>query len=251
VRLVYLAPYIFALIYVAAARPLAPSTLEWLSWSQLNNWHIAFICLAVMSAIILQQYRSSHGVTRQQIRWLVFATLLSGGGTLLLWFLPGILFGHTIVANQVLGLLMLPFPLGLAVAILRDRLFDIDIIIRRTLVYGTLTGTLVVVYFGSVVLLQTLLRTLTGQASQLAVVASTLTIAALFNPLRQRVQAIIDRRFYRRKYNAEHVLSTFSATVRDETDLDRLAGALLAAVKETMQPMHVSLSLTKMDGDRG
>jgi hypothetical protein len=251
VRLVYVAPYLLSLVYVAITRPLASSTLEWLGWSQLDNWQIAFIAVAMMIFIIIQQYRASHGLTRQKIRWLVLATLLTGGGALTLWFLPGILFGHSIITTQALGLLMLPFPLGLAVAILRDRLFDIDIIIRRTLVYGTLTGMLAVVYFGSVVLLQMLLRTFTGQASQLAVVVSTLAIAALFTPLRHYVQAVIDRRFYRRKYDAERVLAKFGTTMRDETNLEHLTAALVAVAKETMQPVQVSLWLREQDRNRG
>jgi hypothetical protein len=243
VRLVYLAPYSFSLVYMAVIRLLASSTLEWLSWSQLNNWHTAFICLVMAIFILIQQYRASHGPTRQKIRWLVFVLLFISGSALLLWFLPALLFGYTILTAQTLGLLLLPFPLGLAVAILRDRLFDIDIIIRRTLVYATLTGTLAVIYFGSVVLLQTLLRTLTGEASQLAIVASTLAIAALFTPLRQRIQEGINRRFYRRKYDAEHVLAAFGATARTETDLNRLCEALATVIQETVQPASLRLWL--------
>ena len=120
-------------------------------------------------------------------------------------------------------------------------LYDIDIIINRTLVYGSLTALLVLVYAGSVVVLQQLFRSLTGQGSQLAVVASTLAIAALFNPLRQRIQGFIDRRFYRSKYDARKTLEAFSAKLRDETDLDRLGNDLVSVVGETLQPAHAGL----------
>jgi hypothetical protein len=134
-------------------------------------------------------------------------------------------------------------PVAIAVAILRYRLYEIDTLINRTLVYGALTAALVAVYVGSIVVLQGLVRALTGQESQLAIVASTLAVAALFNPLRHRIQGFIDRRFYRRKYDAAKTLEAFSAKLRDETDLDALNVELVGAVRETMQPVHVSLWL--------
>jgi hypothetical protein len=134
-------------------------------------------------------------------------------------------------------------PLSIGAAVLRYRLYNIDVIINRTLVYGALTATLVGVYVGSIVMLQGLVRALTGQESQLAIVVSTLAVAALFNPLRRRFQSFIDRRFYRRKYDAAKTLEAFSAKLRDETDLDALSGDLVGVVRETMQPAHVSLWL--------
>ncbi len=143
-------------------------------------------------------------------------------------------------------------PVAMGVAILRYRLYDIDILINRTLVYGSLTATLALVYLCGVVLLQYVLRTLTGEQaeSQLAIVASTLSIAALFNPLRRRIQAFIDRRFYRKRYDAARTLEAFGTTLREGTDLDRLAEDLVSVVNETVQPAHASLWLrpTRVQG---
>jgi hypothetical protein len=134
-------------------------------------------------------------------------------------------------------------PVATGIAVLKYRLYNIDLLINRTLVYGSLTAVLALVYFGSVVLLQELFVTLTGQEFQLAVVASTLAIAALFNPLRRRIQGFIDRSFYRRKYDAAKTLAAFGTKLREETDLDTLSDDLVAVVEETMQPAHVSLWL--------
>jgi hypothetical protein len=134
-------------------------------------------------------------------------------------------------------------PIAIGIAILRYRLYEIDLIINRTLVYGSLTATLILLYFGVIVVLQRIFLLLTGQQSTLAVVASTLLIAALFTPLRRRIQTFIDRRFYRRKYDARKTLETFSARLRNETDLGALRGDLVGVVRDTMQPAHVSLWL--------
>jgi hypothetical protein len=130
-----------------------------------------------------------------------------------------------------------------AIAIFRYRLYDIDIIINRTLVYGLLTGTLALIYFSSVLLLQQIFQTLTGQGSTLAIVVSTLIIAALFSPMRGRIQEFIDQRFYRRKYDAEVTLSNFAALARDEVDMEKLAAALLDVVQYSLQPERTSLWL--------
>jgi hypothetical protein len=134
-------------------------------------------------------------------------------------------------------------PIAIGVAVLKYRLYDIEIIINRALVYGPLTATLVALYFGGIVVLQRVFVVITGERSTLAVVASTLLIAALFNPLRRRIQSFIDHRFYRSKYDARKTLEAFSVKLRDETDLEALNNNLVGVVRKTMQPVHVSLWL--------
>jgi hypothetical protein len=207
-----------------------------------------FMTLAVAVAggiSLVLRFRRARGAERQQIKWLAFSSILFcavfAAGPFL-WSLPES--PETMWIWPVLfvaGASTIPVAVG--IAILRYRLYDIDLIINRTLVYGSLTAMLVAVYVGSIVLLQGLLRALTGQESQLAIVASTLAVAALFNPLRHRIQGFIDRRFYRRKYDAIKTLETFSARLRDETDLDALSDDLVKVVRETMQPTHGSLWL--------
>jgi hypothetical protein len=189
---------------------------------------------------------------RQQVKWFTYAATVLLIGALLMspapdvwdaWWVWSVSF-----ALYIAGIVGLPVAVG--IAILRHHLYNIDLLINRTLVYGSLTATLGFVYFGSAVLLQGTFRALTGEDSQLAVVASTLAIAVLFNPLRSRIQSFIDRRFYRKKYDAAKTLEDFSAKLRDETDLDALSEDLVGVVKETMQPAHVSLWLRPDLGGR-
>lgn len=183
------------------------------------------------------RYRRGGEVERQQLKWFLAAAALAPVA-ILLGDRPQTTL-QVIVVPATFSLL----PVAIAVAILRYRLYDIDVIINRTLVYGALTAALIAVYVGTVVLLQWVLRGVAGGESQLAVVASTLAVAALFNPLRHRIQAFNDRRFYRRKYDAAKTLEAFSAKLRDETNMDALRSELEALVRQTMQPEHVSLWL--------
>jgi hypothetical protein len=202
----------------------------------------ASIGLSALSPVV--RYRRASGVERQQLKWFALAAVLAGA------YIVGVLLGLERLLGHALWTLLdaatnMALYVAVGVAILRYRLYEIDIIINRTLVYGALTVTLAVVYFGGVTATQAIFRTFTGQERQpqLAVVVSTLVIAALFNPLRRRIQGFIDRRFYRRKYDAAKTLQAFSTKLRDETDLDTLSGDLAGVVRETMQPAHVSLWL--------
>jgi hypothetical protein len=190
-------------------------------------------------AAMITRMDQARGAERQQLKWFVYTVAL-----LVVGFLAALLgFGQHSVAWH-LGIAAFNFlPIAAGIAILRYRLYDIDVVINRTLVYGVLTAALVLVYVGSIVLFQGLFRALTGETSQLAVVASTLAIAALFVPLRRRVQAFIDRRFYRRKYDMATTLQAFNVRLRNDVDLDSVADDLVEVVRETMQPAHVSLWL--------
>ncbi len=198
-----------------------------------------FGAIALSGLSLVLRYRRAAGVERQQIKWFAYAAVLFCGFLVLTFFLPGLL-------NSLLGSAVLLGLCGsVGVAILKYRLYDIDVLINRTLIYGSLTALLVAIYFGGVAMTQAIFRALAGQEKQpqLAIVVSTLVIAALFNPLRRRIQSFIDRRFYRRKYDAAKTLQAFSAKLRDETDLDALNATLVGVVRETMQPAHVSLWL--------
>jgi hypothetical protein len=201
----------------------------------IGGWTGLACFVAAIFSLILRFYRS-RGDERQQLKWFAYASTLG--------FLAILLGGESqIIGTLTWTLALLSLPISAGIAILRYRLYEIDLIINRTLVYGALTAMLAGIYFGAVISLQYVFRAFTGQESTLAVVASTLVIAALFNPLRRRIQGFIDRRFYRRKYDARKTLEAFSARLRDETDLDALSGELVGAVGETMQPEHVSLWL--------
>ena len=209
----------------------------------LLGWSVGLVAQAV-------RYRRADPRQRTQTKWvlLVIAGACAGYASV---YLPGVFLPASSQARllydlfgvPVFWLLALPIPVALIIAMLRYRLFDVNLLLNRTLVYGALTAMLAAVYVGLVVLLQAILRTLTGQESQLAVIASTLAIAALFNPLRRRIQAFVDRRFYRRRYDARKTLEAFSAKLREETDLDTLSDDLVGVVREAMQPAHVSLWL--------
>jgi hypothetical protein len=211
---------------------------------------ISFFLFAII-APIYRYRRVSTPLERQQTKWLVFGVGVTSGAFLLpsiagLIF-PGLL-GNTwfvILINWIIGLLQLTLPISIGLAILRYKLWDIDLIIRKTLIYSVVTGLLALVYFGSVLLLQEVFSRLGVGQSPAALVLSTLAIAALFNPLRQRVQAVVDRRFYRKKYDAEQVLDSFSARTRDEVDLDRLSAALVRSVDETVQPEKAGLWIAR------
>jgi hypothetical protein len=218
------------------------------------------LCMLASALSLVLRYRRSGGEEREQIKWIALAASVVGlvyliamvssltysgpwgGAGTPLWL--GLLQDAALVSFTAV-------PIAVGFAVLNYRLYDIDLIINRTLVYGSLTATLVALYFGGIVVLQRIFLTLTGQESTLAVVASTLLIAALFTPLRRRIQSFIDRRFYRKKYDARKTLEAFSAKLRDETDLQALNSELVGVVRETMHPAHVSLWLRPDPAQKG
>ena len=195
-----------------------------------------FAAMALSALSLVVRYRRAGGVERQQLKWFALAAVLAASS------IVG-QFGGASLWNLLDAATGTALYVAVGVAVLRYRLYDIDLIINRALVYGSLTAMLALVYVGGVVGLQAVLRALSGQESTLAVVASTLAIAALFSPLRHRVQGFVDRRFYRRKYDARKTLEAFSAKLREETDLDALNAELVGVVRQTMQPARVSMWL--------
>jgi hypothetical protein len=209
--------------------------------------------VALGGSMIGQVWRYRNYATplqKQQTKWFIYGLALNVG-TLVIQLIVLTSLNKTdpktsVLYDSFVGVANMSFmliPLSIGIAILRYRLYDIDLIIRKTLQYGLLTGLLALVYFSSVVLLQSLFENMTGQGSPIVIVISTLAIAALFNPLRRRVQNFIDRRFFRRKYDAEQTLVNFAALTRDEVNMQVLTAAMLAVVEETMQPQGISLWL--------
>jgi hypothetical protein len=225
------------------------------------DWISGLVWLSALSIAIYGQIyryrRASSPMQRQQIKWVVFGISAALAGFLGIQLAlgeggtaprsPGALVAYLVGYTFIGYLTVLLIPLSIGIAVLRHHLFDIDLVINRTLVYGALTVSLGLVYLGSIVVLRTIVFGF-EQSSQLAIVASTLTIAALFNPLRRRIQAFIDRLFYRPKYDAAKTLESFSARLRDETNLDRLIDELARVVSETVQPEHVSVWLRPSEG---
>jgi hypothetical protein len=247
----------FALALIALTVPnffFPGSPLNWGRWPGWMGFPVFATILG--SGVLAQVYRYrkvSVPSQRRQTKWVVFGFVAGITGFLGLILLSATLvpaLGASgllvdLIGNLSINLVVLVIPVTFGVAVLRYRLFDIDVIINRTLVYGSLTVMLALTYLGSVVLLQSVFRAVTGQESTLAIVASTLTIAALFNPLRRRVQSFVDRRFYRRKYDARKTLDAFSTKLRDETDLQALNAALVGVVRQTMQPAHITVWLRR------
>jgi hypothetical protein len=234
---------------------------RWLVDAEIVLLLLFVACILASAVSLILRYRHSGGEVREQIKWIALAGSFVGlllstvlgliivsevmrgsGGSTPLW-LQGLLF--------VMLLSFAGVPVAIGFAVLRHRLYDIDLLINRTLVYGSLSAILVALYFGGIVVLQRVFVLLTGQQSTLAVVASTLLIAALFTPLRRRIQSFIDRRFYRRKYDARKTLEAFSAKLREETDLGALNSELVGVVRETMQPAHVSVWLRPDTAPKG
>lgn len=205
-----------------------------------TSWAVVGCLLAIILSLVLRLYRS-RSEERLQLKWFVYAATVGVMAILLIGLAPAVSGGW--LGRLVWTVAPLSLPVSAGIAILQYRLYDIDLIIRKTAIYGALTVSLALVYLGGVAGLQSLLSPVVGDSNQLAIVASTLTMAALFNPLRRRIQTTIDRRFYRSRYDAKATLEAFSARLRTETDLDALTGDLVAVARQTLQPEHASLWL--------
>jgi len=207
-------------------------------------WTAGMLLLFLGSAAsLLLRYHRAGQAERKQIKWLLYACSL-----FVTLAIPGFwLSDAPPPANDIWGdiwaLTFMAIPVGIAIAVLRYQLYDIDVIIRKTVVYAILTALLALVYFGVIIVLQSIFETVSGEQSPIIIVISTLVIAALFAPLRRRVQDFIDRRFYRRRYDAEKTLAAFGRFVRDETDMEALTAELLRVTQETMQPEQMSVWL--------
>jgi hypothetical protein len=198
---------------------------------------LCLVCVALAAIGLILRFRRSRGDERQQYKW------LAGSAGLLVVALPfGAAFDFLGIANAAFGIALTLLPISVGIAILRYRLYDLDLVVRRTLVYGVLSALLAGLYFGIVLAFQQMFSGFAG-GSDLAIAVSTLAVAALFRPVRGRIQALVDRRFYRRRYDAQQTLEAFSARLRDEVDLEALGSELGGVVQETMEPAHVSLWL--------
>jgi hypothetical protein len=255
-----------AIVLISAGSALAPGPMDglpgirnpfglegypWVADATLSLTLLLPLCILASAVSLVLRFLRSGGEEREQIKWLAFSASILGLG-FSSYVIPGNILPDETVGTDPLWQNLLEdavtlsfagVPVAVGIAILRYRLYDIDILINRALVYGFLTTSLALVYLGGVVSLQYAFRGLTGQESTLAVVASTLAIAALFNPLRRRVQGFVDRRFYRRKYDAAKTLAAFGARLRDETDLAALSDDLVGVAMVTVQPEYVSLWL--------
>jgi hypothetical protein len=247
---------LFFILFAAFQTPIGPlDNKEWMlpnpigfipdDWGASTVWTVwplGLAAIALSSVLSLfVRYRRAQEIERQQIKWLLYVAALFA----VIYSVTGMNSDSSLpligILNVLSDLTLLAIPIAIAIAILRYRLYDIDILIRRTLQYSLLTGLLALFYFGGILLLQSIFRALTGEDSQFAIVISTLGIAALFSPLRLRVQEFIDRRFYRKKIDAEYSLAQFAAIARDEVELGRISGALVATVEEVVHPEKVSL----------
>jgi hypothetical protein len=249
-----LAPGPVASLPRGVRNPFGLEGLPWLSDAANVGFPMLALCILASVLSLVLRYRRSREEEREQIKWIAFAASVVG-----LLFLIGIvislIYGSkppswTRLLDSVTVLSYAGVPIAVGFAVLKYRLYDIDVLIHRALVYSSLTVVLLALYFGGIVVLQRVFVALTGQQSTLAVVASTLAIAAMFSPLRRRVQGFVDQRFYRRKYDARKTLEAFNSRLREETDLDALGEDLVGVVRETMQPTHVGLWLRRDVGAR-
>ncbi len=250
-RWIYLGAFLFFFSLTGLEWLQTRSVLAWIgSWNRVG-YLISFLYLAAMVVFILWSYRHSRVPgSREKIRWVVYGGLVSGLGGLLLWILPPLIFGKPLISVNLLGVMASIFPITMAIAVWRHHLFDIDQLINRTLVYTLLTVILGLIYFGMLILLQMIFRNLAGEQDQITLVISTLSTVMLFTPLRDWLQRTIDRRFYRRKYDAQKTIERFAYLVRDEVELEAIEKALMEVVDNTLQPKQAALWMRSSTQDQ-
>ena len=246
----YILPFMISAIYVL--RPGRPvNSLDLLSRFVVSEWVTGAVVTLLWLIILLEGYRNRFTFAeKQKARWIFLSDLICCSMGFVFFLLPASIFSQSIIPGNMLGLLLIPFPVCLAISVYRHQLFDIDIIIRRTLLYTSLTIVLGIAYFGSIVLLQNLFQRITGQSNQLAIVISTVGIASLANPLRKWIQKEIDRRFFRIRYNSEQAIAAFVSSARNEVDLSQLSSQLTTIVFDSLQPMYLSIWLKKSSREK-
>jgi hypothetical protein len=209
-----------------------------------GEWFAGSLIMLLWLVILVEGYRKRfNSVQKKKARWIFLSGSICGSLSLGLYLIPALVTGHPLISAYLLGLILMPFPISLVIAVFRYQLFDVDVVIRRTLAYSILTLVLTGIYFSVVVLLQSIFRRLSGGETDFAITLSTISIAALFRPLRTRIQKSIDQRFYRNKYDAEQALASFAAKLRNETNLASVSDSLVEMTENTLEPTFVRLWL--------
>jgi hypothetical protein len=247
---IYVGALAFFFSYIGVSYTQSKNVLEWIgSWST-AGYIVPLLYLGGMVGVMTWNYwHTDDGAARKKIRWAVYGAFISGFGGLVLWIIPPIFLGWPLISPNLMGLMVTVFPVTLAIAIVRYQLFDIDLIINRTLVYSLLTAILTIVFLFMVVLLQFLIRSITGQNSQFSIVLSTLLILLLFTPLKEFLQNFIDLRFFRHKYDAQKAVEKFTKKVRNMVEAEQIKEELLTTVDQTLQPEHSQIWLRNPEGN--
>lgn len=246
----YILPFLVSVTYLASQGP-ENNSLDWYSRWLESEWVTGVVVTLLWLIILFEGYRNRFtALEKKKARWIFLSGLICGSLGLVFFLLPASLFNQSIIPGNMLGLVLIPFPICLAISVYQHQLFDIDIIIRKTLLYSSLTIILGIVYFVGILVLQNIFQRVTGQSNQLAIVISTVGIATVANPVRKWVQKAIDRRFFRARYTSEQALAEFVASARNEVDLSQLSSQLTTIIFNSIQPMYLSIWLRKTSRTR-
>ena len=246
IRAVYVTPFVVYPLYLAAVFPTAINILDWLERWSAGETALAAIYLALIMAVAIRNYSVNHDpLSRQKIRWVVFAAVLSGGGGLLVWMLPSLILGHPIIGANFLGLLVLPFPLAIAIAIMRHHLFDIDVILNRALVYGTLTASTIGIYIFIVGYIGSVFQ---YQDRSILAFLSTGFVAVIFQPLRERLQRGVNRLMYGERDDPYAVLSRLGQRLEATLAPESVLPTIVETVAQTLKLPCAAIALKDGDG---